>query len=624
MGATSLRFNCAVALLMLMQALPCMAQPPVHVLYRRSAFDIRLINMVPNGRSGETNQDAEPTIAVDPLDFNRMAGSAFTWDNLNGGPMSTATAPIYVSTDRGNTWTLAMIVPSQIGAGFPTGDINVTFGGTLSGAPAHTTSWLYGGTLSSATAGRPMTVLRAQDPYATAVMSTLDTRTGNVDQPHAIALTAMTGEDRLYVGFNNGWGCLTAPSGRSSTLDVTPDAKTATPTFTATVIEARNNACQNGFAQVPAAHLDGTVYAAFIHDWGGSPRMVVVRDDGWGTGATPFRALTDPSDGVAGRFIAPVMTLPSGAMGQNRLGASNVSIAVDPRDSDRVYVAWGDSGGPNSETIHVRRSVNRGVDWSASDVLTVTNAMNSQIAISVVGTVGVLYQQVASGNWETHFVHTTDADATTFDTPGVLLAKQSATTPAAIYSPYIGDYASLVSAGRNFIGMFSASNFPDKGNFISGVRYQREVDWTAHKLYTDATHTTEVASSVDPFFFEARWNICRAIPGVCNICKIHPYLCYPIYDPWWKFKCPQCLLEILIRPGDEIIKVTLYDDRSRPVDTFKRLKEPVVVKGVTYTHSMKLRAQKDAAYVLSAQLAKGKKLKGDFSPPYVVRKLADR
>lgn len=610
MNATTLRLKFAIVLFTIAQALPAIAQ-------------VRLVNMVPNNRSGETNQDAEPTIAVDPLDFKRMAGSAFTWDNLTGGPMSTATAPIYVSTDRGANWTLAMIVPSQVGAGFPTGDINVTFGGTLSGAPAHATSWLYGGTLSSATAGRPMTVLRAQDPFAAAVMTTLDTRTGNVDQPHAIALTAMTGEDRLYVGFNNGWGCLTAPSGRSSTLDISPDAKVATPVLTTTVIEARNNACQNGFAQVPAAHPDGTVYAAFIHDWSGSPRMVVVRDDNWGTGATPFRALADPSDGVAGRFIAPVMTLPSGTMGQNRLGASNVSITVDPRDSDRVYVAWGDSGGVNSETIHVRHSVNRGVDWSPADLLTVTNAMNPQIAISDVGTVGVLYQQVVSGNWETHLVRTTDADATTFDTPGVLLAKQGTTTPAATFSPYIGDYASLVSAGRNFIGMFSASNFPDRANFLRGVKYQREVDWTSHKLFTDATHTTEVAPSIDPFFFEAKWNICSAIPGICNICRLHPHLCYPIFDPWWKFKCPQCLLEILIRPGEEVSKVILFDDRSKPVGTFRRLAEPTVVKGVRYTHGVKLKVREGATYVLSAQPARGKKVQGDFSPPYLVRKLSD-
>lgn len=587
------------------------------------AAQVRLVNMVPNNRSGETNQDAEPTITVDPRNFNHMAGSAFTWDNLTAAPMSTATAPIYVSTDRGATWTLALIVPSKVGAGFPTGDINLTFGGTPSGAPAHTTSWLFGGTLSSVTTGFPMTVLRAQDPFAAALMATLDTRTGNVDQPHALALSSAAGEDKLYVGFNAGYGCI-APNGRSSTLDVSQDAKIASPVFTTTVIESRNTACQDGFAQVPAAHTDGTVYAAFIHDWSGSPRMVVVRDDNWGIGATPFQALTDPSDGQPGRFIAPAMTLASGNMGQNRLGASNVSVAVDPHDSDRVYVAWGDRGGPNSETIHVRRSVNRGVDWSASDLLTVTDAMNPQIAINDAATIGVLYQRVVSGKWETHLVRTTDPDGTTFDTPGVLLASQSASTPTPTFSPYIGDYASLVSAGRDFVGMFSASNLPDKANFLTGVKYQREVDWATHKLYTDATHTTAVAASIDPFFFEAKWNICSAIPGVCNICKVHPAWCAPIYDPWWKFKCPQCGLQVLIRPGEEVMNVFLHDDRGRRVGTFTRLEQPVVVKGVSYTHGLTMKAREGASYVMRAVPRAGRKLTGDFNPPRLVRQLSDR
>jgi hypothetical protein len=582
---------------------------------------MRLINMVPNGRSGEINQDAEPTIAADPRNFNRLAGSAFTWDNLTGGPMVTATAPIYVSKDNGATWSMALIVPSQIGAGFPTGDITLSFSRSLSGAPKQITSWLYGGTLSSAVPGRPMTVLRSQNPYGATVMTTLDTRSGNVDQPHTNALTATTGEDKLYVGFNNGWGCV-VPNGRTSTLDISQNAKIAAPVLGLTVIEARNTACQDGFAQVAAPHRDGTVYAAFIHDWSAGPRMVAVRDDNWGQGATPFQALTDPSDSQPGRFIAPVMTLASGTMGQNRLGASNVSIAVDPRDSDRVYVAWGDSNGPNRETIHVRRSINRGVDWSG-DLLTVTDAMNPQVAISSVGTVGVLYQRVVSNRWETHFVRTTDPDATSFNTPGALLANQDATTPLATYSPYIGDYASLIATGRHFVGMFSASNFPDKANFLAGVKYLREVDWTAHKLYSDPAHTSEVAPSIDPFFFKYEWGICDALPGVCNICKFHPKACYPIYDPWWKFKCPQCTLQILIRPEEEIIRrMVLYDDRGRAVGEFSRLKKPVIIRGVAYTHSLRMRAKQGVSYVLKAQAKKGTSFTRDLSPAYVVRQVS--
>lgn len=480
----------------------------VLVLSTVAAAQNRLVNMIPQNRSGDRNQDSEPTLAIDPANYSRMAGSAFTWDNLTQSPMTTNTAPIYVSSDRGATWTMAYIVPSTIGSGFPTGDINLTFGSTLSGAPLHETGWLYGGILNASLPGFPMSVLRAQDFLDVAtVMSTLDTRTGNVDQPHTKALSGLagpdTGQDKLYVGFNNGFGC-GAPGGRTSTLDVSQSTSLASPTFGLDLIEDRNTACQDGFAQVPAPHLDGTVYAAFIHDWNGTPRVVAVRDNSWGHGVPPFNDLKDPSDLVAGRFVTPGITIQSGTMGQQRLGASNLSIAVDPRDSSRVYLAWGDSGGINSENIHVRRSINYGQDWSASDLLTVTNAMNPEIAINSLGTVGVLYQRVVSNHWETHLVRTTDADATLFDTPGVLLANTDATQPLNTIASrvYVGDYASLVAAGKNFFGMFSASNYPDTSTFLTGVVFQRYHDFAAHKLYADAGHTTEVPTSIDPYFFE--------------------------------------------------------------------------------------------------------------------------
>jgi hypothetical protein len=574
----------------------------------------RIVNMVPNSRSGETNQDSEPTITVDPNNFNRMAGSAFTWDNLTEGPMVTATAPIYVSGDGGNTWAMAFIVPSQIGSGFPTGDITLSFSATPSGA-TNKTSWLYGGTLSSTAASRPMTPLRAQDPFSATLMTTLDTRTGNVDQPHTIAKTA-SGQDKLYVGFNNGYGCV-APGGKSSTLDVSQNANASAPTMTLDVIDARNTACQDGFAQVPAAHKDGTVYAAFLHDWSGTPRLAVVRDDNWGIGPSPFTALKDPSDTVAGRFVTTGLTLASGVMGQNRLGASNVSIAVDPSNSDRVYVAWGDSNGSNSETIHVRRSINRGKDWSA-DLLTVTSAMNPEVAINDIGIVGVLYQSVVAGNWETRLALSNNLDSTTFATPGTLLARQNASTPSATFFPYIGDYASLVTAGDSFVGMFSASNYPDKANFMTGVKYQREVDWTAHKLYADPAHTVAVPPSIDPFFFEIGTSVCSRSPRFCDICALRPSFCYPIYDPWWWLKCPMCGIVIYIDPGEEFEHIAVFDSLGKEVGQFERLREPLVEKGVKYSYSVRLRPRGGIGYVLKAAAGR-EKLKGSFRPAYIVK-----
>src|SRR5207249_10999901 len=113
-----------------------------------------------------------------------------------------------VSHNNGNTWALAFIVPTTIGAGFPTGDITLNFSSTLSDVPGNV-SWLYGGILSTAGAGLPMVVLRTSDPFATTTMTALDTRTGSVDQPHTTLKTSGS-QDRLYVGFNNGFGCVVA------------------------------------------------------------------------------------------------------------------------------------------------------------------------------------------------------------------------------------------------------------------------------------------------------------------------------------------------------------------------------------------------------------------------------
>jgi hypothetical protein len=577
----------------------------------------RVINMVPESRSGETNQDAEPTLTVDPNGVMRMAGSAFTWDNLTQSAMVTSTAPIYVSTDRGNNWNLSFIVPSKVGSPFPTGDITLSFSSTVSGSPADGTSVLYGGTLSAATWPTvPMTVLRAPDAFTATVMATLDTRSGNVDQPHTMAKTMSSGQDKLYVGFNNGWNCI-IPSGRTATMDVTQNAAATAPTFALDVIEARNTACQDGFAQVPAVHADGTVYAAFINDFSGSPRIVVVRDDSFASGAAPFGALIDPSDSVAGRFVTGTLTLPFGAMGQTRLGASNLSIAVDPRSSDRVYVAWGDSGGANSETIHIRRSIDRGKDWSASDLLTVTNAMNPEVAINAQGIVGVLYQQVAANRWQTHFVRTTDSDGTLFDTPGLLLANQDATTPTWTFQPYIGDYASLVSVGNNFFGMFSASNYPDQANFPAGITYARDVDWTAHKLYTDASHTVEVSPSIDPFFFEVNFDP--------PICVAHPIICQPlIFNPWWWLECPACNFNIYLQPGDEVERVSLIDQAGRVVGTFKQIAPAVDIGGTRFNYRLEFRARQGQSYMLAARLPKGRSLLSGFNPKYAVKTVERR
>jgi hypothetical protein len=79
-----------------------------------------VVNIIPRSLSGETNQDSEPNLAVNPTNPQQLVASAFT-----PNPAGSGDAPIYVSTDGGNTWTLQAIVPSDQ----MTADITVRFGG---------------------------------------------------------------------------------------------------------------------------------------------------------------------------------------------------------------------------------------------------------------------------------------------------------------------------------------------------------------------------------------------------------------------------------------------------------------------------------------------------------------
>src|SRR5437773_60637 len=82
---------------------------------------IKVVNIIPQSLSNEDNQDSEPNIAVNPANTQQIAVSAFTPDPLGG-----ANAPIFVSSDGGNTWTLNKIVPGEGTVG--TGDITIRFG----------------------------------------------------------------------------------------------------------------------------------------------------------------------------------------------------------------------------------------------------------------------------------------------------------------------------------------------------------------------------------------------------------------------------------------------------------------------------------------------------------------
>ncbi|HKE30633.1 MAG TPA: hypothetical protein VKD65_02835, partial [Candidatus Angelobacter sp.] len=132
---------------------------------RLAPTDVLIVNMIPLSLSGETHQDSEPNIAVNPANPLQIVGSAFTPDPFGG-----TQAPVFVSNDGGNTWSLKSIVPSNL----DTGDITVGF--------SRSTNNLYSGILK-----RPgnllLNILRTKNASAPTPMTVLSNRE-QVDQPH--------------------------------------------------------------------------------------------------------------------------------------------------------------------------------------------------------------------------------------------------------------------------------------------------------------------------------------------------------------------------------------------------------------------------------------------------------
>jgi len=485
---------------------------------------VRVVNMIPKSLSGETNQDSEPSLAVNPNNLNQMAATAFT-PNPSGGSF----APIFVSSDGGNSWALNAIVPGATGV-FPTSDITVRFGGT--------SNVLYGGILRADTLA--MNILRTSN-YTSATPMTVLLSRGSEDQPWVEATTA-AGTDRVYVG-NNDFN--TSP--KTATIDQSVNAATAPPPagFGPITIASRTpGGGQNGPSIRPTIHSSGRIYAAYFN-WTAftgsliTADVVVCRDDNWGQGGAPYQAITD-SDGFAGVRVVTGVTIPwffvgGSLLGQERVG-SHLSIAVDPSNSDVVYLAWADG---NPYTIHLRKSADGGKTWSG-DLRAIPNGVNPALAVNAKGIVGFLYQQLINGGatWQTALEVSGNGFATA-PTP-MVLASTPANTPAPTFQPYLGDYVYLATGPSSFLfpwtfwGVFSANNTPDNSNFPNGVKFQRNANFTTHQLL-NVDNVTPVAVSIDPFFFAVSDSLSiikpivpilpiQVIKPIAPILPIHPII----------------------------------------------------------------------------------------------------
>jgi hypothetical protein len=449
---------------------------------------IRVVNMIPNSLSGEDRQDSEPNIAVNPETPTDIVATAFT-----PAPMGGSFAPIYVSTDGGNTWVLRTVVPGNGSVG--TGDITVAF--------ATTGGTLYAGILSGLVAEQ-LNILRSPSFNSATPMEVLVEREKD-DQPWVVAasvVVAGVSQDRVFVGNND----FNQPRGGTATVDVSQDAAiAASPAgFAPIQLEHAATSGNDGPPIRTALHGDGTVYAAFERWEPGSTvpncnvAVVVTRDDNWGADTPPFQRLGADGHTVATDRFMPFNSL-TPAMGQERI-VDDLTIAVDPTNSDNVWIGWCDRvGGAKGTdwTLHVSRSTDRGKTWTA-DVRTITNVKNPSLAVNSYGLVGLLYQAFTGTQWVTTLELTANAWGTPAETH--VLHQAPSNAPAYTFLPYIGDYVRLLAVGSDFYGVFCGNNTPNMVNFPSGVSYQRNANWSTHQLLASDGATT-VAVSIDPFFF---------------------------------------------------------------------------------------------------------------------------
>src|SRR5215470_2924363 len=122
---------------------------------------MRIVNAIPQDHSNETNDDAEPSIAVNPGNIDEMVITAFT-PTENGNP----NGPLFFSSDGGETWGLRFDIP-----GGTTHDQSPFFAGI--------SNEFYMGTLRGDTVD--LNVLRTDDP-STGTAAVVETRS-SIDQP---------------------------------------------------------------------------------------------------------------------------------------------------------------------------------------------------------------------------------------------------------------------------------------------------------------------------------------------------------------------------------------------------------------------------------------------------------
>jgi hypothetical protein len=431
-----------------------------------------LVDVIPFSQSNESQQNSEPSIAVNANNTSQLISGAFT-SIFSPNPIN-ATTLFWISNNGGTTW-------ADFGS-LQTLDKTLAFNGST--PLAATLNGVVGGTRIQTFSGNNFaTNLNNFGP-------------ADLDQPWI-----RTGpNNHVYVAFND----LTnfATGAKSASINVSTDGGA---TYTTKVIETVFPGAKQDGPSVRQAVNGNTVYAVFTR-WNtllstssgaerfASQEIVVKSTDGGNT----FSAGTQVA-----ALIAPFTTSTNslGSLGEERIGSDN-AIAVSRTNANRVVVAYVDSPTIGAMQVHVAESTDGGATWT-NKFTTPLGVRSATPAITILddGQVVLLYNSFdpQSNRLSQHLIATSDDFATTTEK---ILGDEANAFPAAQFDPYVGDFTDLISIGNTFYGIFSASNADDGtlANFLlNGPQlYQR---CTVGTPGAPGFHLCDAAFSIDPYFF---------------------------------------------------------------------------------------------------------------------------
>ncbi len=454
-------------------ALPTRIRPTLPTAIFPTAFvaDVVVNNTNPNLTTTDTNNDGEPSIAIDPNNPNEIVISAFSgsWG---------ANAPIWHSTDGGSNWTKQFTVPAPPGipgaAGCPCDqaldfDRNNGVSGTFL-----TSVDIFSGTTTDPTQSTVWNWLVQMG----VTQRTNNVTTASIDQPWLLVNRdpSNASQDNVYVAYDEL---------SSNSMRVAVALGTNPPNF------VRDNLSGNtggGFVnpghRLAVDRTNGAVYSLWqVRSGGGddgthniSYRLNRSIDGGqtWtlnGNGGGIAVATGDSTQAcTAGCGTGCTNnTFKFGTV--NALLGGVLHAAADPTNSDVYYVYGNRDATTNNNRLAIRRlTANGSGGLNVGGEVFVTGQVQAalpSVAVASDGTVGVLYTQFDGLSpmsnipmFSVHFAMSID-QGQTFPTNLVLENfLSSATDNGACRQRVLGDYQQVKAVGTTFFGVFTGNGVP--------------------------------------------------------------------------------------------------------------------------------------------------------------------